>query len=141
MHPRCAQRGGKVLNIDSDMNGNRENPENMDQLSMEQLMESSLQTLREGEVVRGTVVAVTNDEVMVDIGFKCEGSIPISEFTDRTTGEVMIGVDWRIQTDTGLTLQLGAQAATLLPGNAFADAHGNRMAAQHAGVARLGVQY
>jgi len=87
----------KVLNIDSDMNGNRENPESMDQLSMEQLMETSLQTLREGEVVRGTVVAVTNDEVMVDIGFKCEGSIPIAEFTDRKTGEVMVNVDDEVE--------------------------------------------
>ncbi len=108
------------MNIDSDMNGNRENPENMDQLSMEQLMESSLQTLREGEVVRGTVVAVTNDEVMVDIGFKCEGSIPISEFTDRTTGEVMIGVDDEIEVfverldEHEGTLRLSRERATKL---------------------------
>ncbi len=86
------------MNIDSDMNGTGKEPENVDQLSMmEQLMETSLQTLREGEVVRGTVVAVTNDEVMVDIGFKCEGAIPASEFTDRATGELQIAVDDEIE--------------------------------------------
>ncbi len=108
------------MNIDSDMNGNRENPESMDQLSMEQLMESSLQALREGEVVRGTVVAVTNDEVMVDIGFKCEGSIPIAEFTDRKTGEVMIGLDDEVEVfverldELEGTLRLSRERATKL---------------------------
>lgn len=86
------------MNIDSDMNGNRNEPENADQLSMmEQLMETSLQSLREGEVVRGTVVAVTNDEVLVDIGFKCEGAIPIGEFTERATGEVTVAVDDEVE--------------------------------------------
>ena len=69
----------------------------MEKLSMEELMETSLQTLREGEVVTGTVVAVTSDDVMVDIGFKCEGSVPVAEFTDRETGEVTIDVDDEIE--------------------------------------------
>jgi len=79
------------------MNGNQEDSENLDQLSMEQLMETSLQSLREGEVVSGTVVAVTSDEVMVDIGFKSEGSVPIAEFTDRETGEVTVKVNDEVE--------------------------------------------
>jgi hypothetical protein len=60
------------LNMDLEQNGEQENGEGMDQLSMEQLMESSLQSLKEGDVTYGHVVAVTSDEVMVDIGYKCE---------------------------------------------------------------------
>ena len=53
--------------MDPEMNGDQEQTEGMDDLSMEQLMESSLQSLKEGEVVHGTVVAVDSDEVLVDI--------------------------------------------------------------------------
>jgi small subunit ribosomal protein S1 len=70
-----------------------DNEEGMNQLSMEELMETSLQSLREGEVVRGTVVAVNSDEVLVDIGYKCEGSVPLSELTDPETGEVSVAVN------------------------------------------------
>ena len=34
----------------------------------------------EGEVVRGRVVHVGTGEVLVDVGYKSEGSIPIEEF-------------------------------------------------------------
>ncbi len=81
------------MNIDPGINDERGNGEESDHLSMEELMKTSLQTLREGEVVRGTVVAVTTDEVMVDIGFKSEGTVPTSEFTDPETGEVTIAVN------------------------------------------------
>ena len=43
--------------------------------------------LKEGEIVKGTVVQVTKDYAVVDIGYKSEGQIPISEFTNAT-GEV-----------------------------------------------------
>jgi small subunit ribosomal protein S1 len=79
--------------MDPELNGEMDNEKGMDQLSMEELMESSLQNLREGEVVRGTVVAVNSDEVLVDIGYKCEGSVPLSELTDPETGEVSVAVD------------------------------------------------
>jgi small subunit ribosomal protein S1 len=85
------------LNMDLGINGERENGDGMDQLSMEELMETSLQTLREGEVVRGTVVAITNDEVMVDIGFKCEGSVPVAEFVDRETGKLTVAVNDEVE--------------------------------------------
>lgn len=50
---------------------------------LRELVEESFHTLREGEVVRGTVVAVTESDVVVDIGFKSEGMIPRGEFLDR----------------------------------------------------------
>jgi len=44
---------------------------------------------REGEIVQGLVVQVGRDSVVVDIGGKSEGVIPISEFTGAT-GEVTV---------------------------------------------------
>ncbi len=35
----------------------------------------------EGRVVKGTVLAVGNDEVLIDVGLKSEGRIPLKEFT------------------------------------------------------------
>jgi len=51
--------------------------------NLRELVEESFQHLREGDVVRGTVVAIDDSDVVVDIGFKSEGIIPRSEFVDR----------------------------------------------------------
>lgn len=62
-----------------------ERSEHSDQASqMSELVEESFQSIREGEVVRGTVVALNDDGVVVDIGFKTEGIIPRSEFAGRS---------------------------------------------------------
>lgn len=44
---------------------------------------STFKNITEGEVIEGTVVAITNKEVMIDVGFKSEGIIPIEEFYDE----------------------------------------------------------
>jgi small subunit ribosomal protein S1 len=51
---------------------------------LRELVEESFQQLREGDVVRGTVVAVTDTDVVVDVGCKSEGMIPRSEFQDAS---------------------------------------------------------
>ncbi|CAN5143189.1 hypothetical protein BH09ACT13_BH09ACT13_06680 [soil metagenome] len=45
--------------------------------------DSSFPEINEGEVVHGTVVRVDKDEVLVDIGYKSEGVIPVAELTIR----------------------------------------------------------
>lgn len=55
--------------------------EESDVQQMSELYEESLRRVQEGEVVRGRIVSVTKDFVMVDIGYKSEGQIPIAEFT------------------------------------------------------------
>jgi len=45
------------------------------------MYEETLSDLREGEIIQGKVLGVTRDDVIVDVGFKSEGIIPISEFT------------------------------------------------------------
>jgi small subunit ribosomal protein S1 len=44
------------------------------------LLAESERSLKEGELIRGRVLQVTNDEILVDIGYKSEGMIPRSEF-------------------------------------------------------------
>src|SRR5512140_808084 len=43
--------------------------------------------IEEGKVVPGTVIALTKDYAVVDIGYKSEGQVPISEFVPAPGGE------------------------------------------------------
>ena len=45
--------------------------------------EATFPTINEGEVVHGKVVRVDKDEVLVDIGYKSEGVIPVAELSIR----------------------------------------------------------
>ena len=53
------------------------------------LYDESMRNLTEGEIVRGRVIGVTNNEVIVDVGYKSEGLIPIEEFKDLS-GKVTV---------------------------------------------------
>ena len=57
-----------------------EPPEPMSAESLEEAYDNSIKAFTDGEIVKGVVVDVTRDEVMIDIGFKSEGYIPASEF-------------------------------------------------------------
>lgn len=46
------------------------------------MYEETICDIKEGEIVKGTVMGVSRDDVIVDVGFKSEGIIPLSEFTD-----------------------------------------------------------
>ncbi|RKU17249.1 30S ribosomal protein S1 [Candidatus Poribacteria bacterium] len=48
--------------------------------SLEEAYDNSIKAFTDGEIVKGVVVDVNRDEVMIDIGFKSEGYIPASEF-------------------------------------------------------------
>src|SRR4051794_11584986 len=49
----------------------------------------SFKNFAEGEVVRGIVLQVSDSEVIVDVGYKSEGIIPVDEFKDET-GKITI---------------------------------------------------
>src|SRR5712692_2387132 len=49
----------------------------------ESLMEQSLRAPRPGEVITGTVLLITRDNVIIDINYKCEGQVPLAEFLDH----------------------------------------------------------
>src|SRR6266487_346697 len=49
----------------------------------ETLFEESLRTVKPGGVVKGKVVGITSTHVLIDVGYKSEGQIPLAEFLDR----------------------------------------------------------
>ncbi len=58
-----------------------------DKDDMMKMYEATLNNLKKGEIVEGTIVRVTDREVLVDVGSKSEGAIPISEFSNSNTPE------------------------------------------------------
>ncbi len=57
--------------------------------------EGRTQSFSEGEVIKGRVIAITGGGVIVDVGFKSEGIIPIEQFKDEQ-GRVSIKVGDRV---------------------------------------------
>lgn len=55
----------------------------MPDLSFEQMLEESLKTIHNGEVVEGTVIDVKEDEIILNIGYKADGIITRSEYTNE----------------------------------------------------------
>ncbi len=49
-----------------------------------ELYEESLKSIQEGKVVSGQIVQIDNEYVLVDIGYKSEGMIQVSEFIDSS---------------------------------------------------------
>jgi small subunit ribosomal protein S1 len=49
---------------------------------LEAMYSSTLSDVAEKEVVKGTVVGITDREVILNIGFKSDGMVPIAEFRD-----------------------------------------------------------
>ncbi len=47
-----------------------------------ELYEQTLNNIEEGNIVKGTIVKITPNEVLVDINYKSEGIIPNEEFLD-----------------------------------------------------------
>jgi small subunit ribosomal protein S1 len=54
----------------------------MSELSFEQMLEGSVKTIRNGEIVQGTVIDVKEDEIILNIGYKADGIITKSEYSN-----------------------------------------------------------
>jgi len=54
---------------------------------MMELYEETFNNIKPGQIVEGTVIDINDKEVLVDIGFKSEGSIPMSEFSNSDLPE------------------------------------------------------
>ena len=59
--------------------------------ALEDYLNCDFGELEEGSIVKGEVVRVDNDYVLVDVNFKSEGQIPLSEFFDAS-GEPAVNV-------------------------------------------------
>lgn len=50
--------------------------------SFEQMLEESFVSIHRGDIVEGTIIGLSDDEIYVNIGFKSDGIIPKSEYTN-----------------------------------------------------------
>ena len=83
-----------------------------------QSYEATLTSLKEYEVVKGTVVAISNRDVIVSVGLKADGLVPLNEFRDLPTlkagDEVEVYVE--AQEDAKGQLVLSRKKAKLVRG-------------------------
>ena len=57
----------------------------MSELSFEQMLEDSVKTVRNGEIVQGTVIDVKEDEIILNINYKSDGIITKNEYTNDSS--------------------------------------------------------
>ena len=65
-------------------------------IGFKELFEQNMQNVQIGEVVTGRVVQINDDVVMVDVGWKTEGRVPIEELKDDN-GNIVVAVDDEIE--------------------------------------------
>jgi small subunit ribosomal protein S1 len=87
-----------------------------DRKRLEDIYDKTLSSIGDHEVLEGTVVGLTNREVVVNIGFKSDGVIPVSEV--RYNPDLRIGDKIEVyvenQEDMGGQLQLSHKKARIL---------------------------
>ncbi len=60
--------------------------------SFKEMLEESWVSVRKGEVVEGTIIAVKEDEITVNIGYKSDGIIPKNEFSNNPPQDLRTAV-------------------------------------------------
>ena len=61
--------------------------------SFAKLYQDSIVNIKEGQIVKGRIIAVNAKDVVVDIGYKSEGAIPLSQFSDPESLKIGDEVD------------------------------------------------
>lgn len=67
-----------LTNLDNDSKQEEDSAE----INIEEMYEQSLRQIQEGELITGEIIKIDEEYVLVDIGYKSEGIIPIREFKD-----------------------------------------------------------
>lgn len=60
---------------------------------MEELLSASIKDFAEGSIIKGTIIEIRGREVLVDIGYKSEGVIPLDEFDEPEEIKVSDEID------------------------------------------------
>src|SRR6187402_1320198 len=85
---------------------------------LNQLYSGTVATVNTGEVVSGTVVGINDRDVILNIGFKSDGLVPLAEFKDMTNLKIGDVVDLFIEEreDSMGQLSLSRRKAKLVKG-------------------------
>ena len=54
----------------------------------QQAIDSSIRRIRPGQIVTGTVIGITDNEILVNVGYKSDGYIPRAEFSTDPDAEI-----------------------------------------------------
>ena len=98
----------------------------LDYDAMVEMYDATIKSIREGEIVRGTVIGVNPDNVFVDVGFKSEGRVPLSEFPQPLNIKVGDPVDVfleQIEDSNGQLLLSKQKADFMLVWDKIRDLH------------------
>ena len=57
----------------------------MSEMSFEQMLDESFKTIRNGEVVEGTVIDVKDDQIILNIGYKADGILTKNEYSNDSS--------------------------------------------------------
>ena len=81
----------------SELNKNVKNEEQISEKAYEDLLDQyqfNTKELSQGKIVKGKVIKVTKTHILVDIGFKSEGIVPVDDFDDiQNVKEIQPGDD------------------------------------------------
>jgi len=77
-----------LANMYSDVDSDVAVDSSGDMQSFEEMLDGSLMSLHNGAIVKGTVMHVTSNEVIVDLGYKSDGIISRAEFSNDTTTDL-----------------------------------------------------
>ena len=66
---------------EADVTAVAETNDEMNYEEMAALYDASMRHLTEGEIVSGKVIDITNNHVVIDVGYKSEGLVPLAEFS------------------------------------------------------------
>ena len=62
-----------------------EEVQKMSEMSFEQMLDESFKTIRNGEVVEGTVIDVKDDQIILNIGYKADGILTKNEYSNDSS--------------------------------------------------------
>ena len=83
-------------------------------IQMQDVMSKAMPDFREGSIVKGRILEIRPREVLVDVGYKSEGVIPLTEFDDIESLEVGDEVDVlleRLENEEGMVVLSKEKAA------------------------------
>ena len=116
------------------------NYEDEEELTLEQRQEmfgqyeESMRSIGEGEIVRGTVLSIDDKDVLVDVGFKSEGIISLSEFPDPSSikvGDILEVFLEKMENQDGLVVLSKQRADFVRVWDRVKEAHDNGQVARH----------
>ncbi len=83
---------------------------------MEKLYAETFHSIQEGSILKGKILSLRQDGVIIDVGYKSEGFIPMEEFSEEEIGSLQIGADLEVFVekieDAEGTLALSKERAT-----------------------------